>query len=232
MPREIACTEDRFLKDTQAHKMEVVRADGVNRHLRFKDPASRAYWFDLITWPGTLCIDGDMGTYVFRRLEDMFEFFRTDQEHYNKTGRADQLAINPGYWDEKLLAPAPKDAMEYSAAEFRRHVDEAFNNWVESNQPEEDDEYTTKAERADFEVKKDALRSALNDDVLSAADDGEIRSYDAARDFSCDEVPDFNMEDCWEWNCREYKFHFLWCCYAIAWGIKAYDNAKQQASAE
>lgn len=228
MPREIACTEDRFLKDAQAHQMEVMRDDGVNRHLRFKDPSSRAYWFDIITWPGTLCIDGDMGTFVFRRLQDMFTFFRTDQEHYNKTGRADQLAINPGYWDEKLLVPAPRDVMEFSADSFRQHVKEAFDSWAERSEP--DAEYSTQAERDKFSDDKAALWSALNDEVLSTADDGEVRAYDAARDFRCDDVPGFQMDDCWEWNCKEFKFHFLWNCYAIAWGIKAYDNVKQQAS--
>lgn len=222
-------TQDRFIRDTANHQMEVLRDDGVNRHLRFKNPECTAYWFDLITWPGTLCIDGDMGTYVFRRLHDMFEFFRTDQEHYNRTGRAELLAINPGYWQEKLRAPNPRDAMEYSADRFRKHVKDAFDNWVESSQPEE--EYSTEAERDEFSEAKDALWSALNDEVLSNADDGEIRSYDAARDFQCDAAPGFNMDDCWEWDCRVYKFHFLWNCYAITYGIKTYDAAKAKQAA-
>ena len=218
-----ACDQERFLKDAAAHRMEVLREDGVNRHLRFRDPKSSAYWFDIITWPGTLCIDGDMGTFVFRRLDDMFEFFRTDQDYYNKTGRADQLAINPGYWAEKLRAPDPRDAQEYSAERFRQHVKEAFENWVERSQP--DDEYSTEAERDEFNDDKDALWTALTDEVLSAADDGDVRAYDAASGFRCDETPGFNMEDCWEWDCREFKFHFLWNCYAITWAIKQYDAA-------
>lgn len=225
MRREQSCTEDRFLKDAANHQLEVLRDDGVNRHLRFKNPESSAYWFDIITWPGTLCIDGDMGTFVFRRLHDMFQFFRTDQEHYDRTGRADRLAINPGYWDEKLRAPDPRGAMEYSAEGFRQHVKEAFDNWVESSKP--DDEYSTEAERDQFHDDQAALWAALKDEVLDVADDGSIRAYDAARDFRCDEVPGFNMEDCWEWDCRVHKFDFLWNCYAITWGIKAYDKAKQ-----
>lgn len=228
--KDYSCTEARFLKDATKHQMEVLRDDGVNRHLRFKNPECTAYWFDIITWPGTLCVDGDMGTFVFRRLHDMFEFFRTDRKYYEDTGRADRLAINPSYWDEKLRAPKPRDAMEYSADRFRRHVKEAFDNWVDSSQPDEDD--STEAERDEFMGNKDALWEALEDDVLSAADDGEeVRAYDAARDFSCAEVPGFNMEDCWEWDCREFTFDFIWNCYAIAWGIKQYDSSKAQAQA-
>ena len=226
MDRKQSCTEERFLKDAAKHQMEVVRDDGVNRHLRFKNPECNAYWFDIITWPGTLCIDGDMGTFVFRRPHDMFVFFRTDQEHYDRTGRADKLAINPSYWDEKLRAPSPRDAQEYCADSFRQHVQEAFDNWVESNKP--DDEDSTEAEREEFNAAKDALWAALNDDVLSVADDGDVRAYDAARDFEfrCESTTTFRMDDCWEWDCRVFKFDFLWNCYAIAWAIKQYDKAK------
>ncbi len=168
-----------------------------------------------------------MGTFVFRRLHDMFVFFRTDQEHYDRTGRADQLAINPSYWAEKLRAPAPRDAQEYCADSFRQHVQEAFDSWKESNQPD-DDEWTTDADRRRFEEQRDALWAALKEDVMSYADDGSIRAYDAARDFDFhfDEVPGFNLEDCWEWDCRVFKFDFLWNCYAIAWAIKQYDKAQ------
>lgn len=217
-----ACTEDQFLKDVDGHAMTVLRDDGVNRHIRFKNPAESPYWFDLITWPGSLCIDGDMGTFVFRRLHDMFEFFRTDQEHYNRTGRADKIAIKPRYWSEKLQAPSQREAMEYSADLFRQHVKEAFDNWVESSQPGYDN--STESERDQFDDSKDVLWCELEEGVLSIADDGDVRSYDAAREFKCAKAPGFRMEDCWEWNCREYKPHFIWCCYAIAWAVNTYDR--------
>lgn len=208
--REYTCPEAQFLADVADHQMTTIRNDGVHRHIRFKRPDSWAYWFDLITWPGTLCIDGDMGTYVFRRLEDMFEFFRTDLARHGT-----QLAINPGYWSEKLQAPAPQDAEKFSADAFRQRVKEAFDAWAA--------EY----ESSDEPGSKAQLWSDLEDDVLSIADDGEIRAIDAARDFSSAAAEDFGMDDCWEWRCREYTFHFIWCCYAIAWGVKTYDVAKE-----
>lgn len=225
MLNQYACTEKRFLKDAAQHVMTVIRDDGLHRHLRFRKarPAGSEYWFDLITWPGSLCIDGDMGTYVFRRLEDMFEFFRTDREYLERRGC--KLAINPSYWSEKLQAPKPRHADEFSKSQFRSRVLEAFDSWVETSQPD-DDEFTTQAERDEFKEKRTALRYALADEVLNCINDGETRAYDAARDFSCSEVPEFNMDDCWEWNCREYTFHFIWCCYAIAWGVKTYDETK------
>lgn len=221
--KEQPCTEERFRKDTAKHVMTVVRNDGVHRHIRFKRPRESAYWFDLITWPGTLCIDGDMGTYVFRRIEDMFEFFRTDQDYYNKSGRADKLAINLGYWSEKLQAPKPDAATEYSAEKFAEHVIEAFNAWVEENKP--DPENSTADQRSEFDMAKGELWSELENDVLRFANDGEIRSYDAANKFSSAIAPGFNMDDCWEWDNKEYTFDFIWCCYAITWGIQKFDSA-------
>lgn len=221
-----ASTESTFLRNASSHVMEVIRDDGVHRHLRFRKPrpAGSEYWFDLITWPETLCIDGDMGTYVFRRLDDMFEFFRTDQKYAESKGRP--LGINLGYWSEKLRAPAPRDAEEYSADKFRQHVEEEFQQWTDASKPDDD---ATDAQRAEFETAKADLWSELLNDVICAADDGETRSHDSAVGFDGRRW-DFSLSAPWEWNCREYTFHFVWCCYAIAWGIKTYDAAKAAIS--
>ena len=88
-----SCTPELFLRDVQQHQIQVIRHDGVNRHIRFKRPGSMSYYFDLITWPGHLCYTGDMGTYVFRRMDDMFEFFRDDRCHATLGG----LYINCSY---------------------------------------------------------------------------------------------------------------------------------------
>src|SRR5690348_13144744 len=101
MSKEDNC-EQWFLKDVSTHEMIVIRDDGANRHIRFKRPGTSCMYFDLITWPGYLCYTGDMGTYVFSRLEDMFEFFRTDRDYNKRKGR--ELSINPKYWGEKLQA--------------------------------------------------------------------------------------------------------------------------------
>lgn len=102
---EKICSIERFSKDTATHEMTVLRDDGVYRHLRFKGPGSSAYCFDLVTWTGHLAITGDMGANMFCRLDDMFEFFRTDRLHGGHT-------INPGYWSEKLQCAGERDGAE------------------------------------------------------------------------------------------------------------------------
>ena len=87
-------TPDTFLQDVAQHQIHVIRDDGVYRHVRFKRPDTYCSHFDLITWPGHLCYTGDMGTYVFTRLRDMFDFFRRpDNEKWHRIDRR--------YWAEK-----------------------------------------------------------------------------------------------------------------------------------
>ena len=80
------CTEQRFLDDVKNHQISIIKDDGLHRFIRFKRPDSTSYWFDLITWPEFLCISGDCGTYVFSRTEDMFKFFRMNDNDFNKKG--------------------------------------------------------------------------------------------------------------------------------------------------
>jgi hypothetical protein len=116
------CSAERFAQDTSAHQMTVSRADGVNRHLQFRSPAGSIYWFDVITWPGTLCINGDCGTYVFRRVTDMFDFFR------NPAG-----SINPTYWAEKCVSGALDGIKRFEWDAFERAVRAYMDNVVDND---------------------------------------------------------------------------------------------------
>ncbi len=187
-------TEEVFLRDVADHQMQILRDDGVYRHIRFKQPSTTDMHFDLITWPWCLCYTGDMGTFVFRRLEDMFEFFRTDR-------RDGRLGINPGYWAEKVEGSDRHDGVkEYRAEKFRARVTE----WL--------DDAGASAE----------LREAVEDEVLSCADDGEHEARRAIRDFDHKDDADI-FTDFWEIDLTEYTHRFMWCCYALAWGIAKYD---------
>jgi hypothetical protein len=206
-------TEDKFMKEVDQHVMEVIRDDGLYRHIRFRRPGTMCMHFDLITWPGYLCYCGDMGTYVFSRLADMFEFFRTDREK----SRHDGLTINLSYWSEKLQATdggrREGGVKEYSPEKFERHVKEWLANWLRN-------ERLTRDERRE-------LRERVEDDVLASAHDGDVRAYDAAMGFS--ETfggRRFEFTDFWEIDCTEYTHRFMWCCYALAWGIQKYDESK------
>lgn len=107
---------ERFQHDTAKHEMTTRHEDGLYRHLRFKHPETGEYWFDLVTWPFNLVVNGDMGSFHFCRVgsdtEDMFRLFRD-----SRAG----ARINPGYWAEKLRS-GRSDAEEYSEAKFREVI--------------------------------------------------------------------------------------------------------------
>ena len=114
--KQIADSKAKFVSDTDEHQMTILHDDGVYRHLRFKAPGTRFYWFDLVTWPGHLSITGDMGAFTFARVQDMFTFFYGHD-------------INPGYWGEKVIAGEVK---AYSEDVFREWVDEELDRGRES----------------------------------------------------------------------------------------------------
>lgn len=229
------CTEERFLRDVEDHEMTVIRDDGFHRHIRFKQPNTICYYFDLITWPGHLCISGDCGTYVFSRVEDMFTFFRKD--HKPKEGT---LAINPRYWGEKLLSIGTNAGYkEYDEEALRAQVKDYFDQHFQEEIEEEASiraDYTDEdppADETNTQLQEQAARradiwQAIEDEILSLSD-GEHRACYALYDFNHD---DFHFEDFFERGLTRYTFHFIWCLYAIVWGVKKYDEAKVPVPAE
>ena len=190
------CTVDRFLKDVASHRLTVTRDEGVFRHLRFQKPGSGCYSFDIITWDGYLCYTGDMGCYVFSRITDMLEFFRSPNDV--------ELKINLHYWAEKIQAADQTDGLkEYSPDKARQVVADILD------QDEDAD---------------DDLRAAVSDYVLARADDGPQAVHDAAESFEWNGSPYFS--DFWEYDLTEYTYRFIWCCYALVWGIQQYDKLK------
>ena len=208
------CTEQVFLKDVVNHGMTVLMDNGIYRHLRFVSKGEHSWnqWFEIVTWPGRLAYSGDMGTFVFARLEDMFEFFRV-----RPADEKAQLHINTGYWAEKLLA-VDRDHRNNSEKAFsedclREHVEDYLKDWIEDSQLSAKDQ--------------EQLREEVEEQVFRYAEDGEHEAHRALREFSCEiGGHKFEFSDTWEWDLREYTFRFAWCCYALAWAIQQYDAAK------
>ncbi|WP_409311438.1 hypothetical protein [Pectobacterium sp. B1J-3] len=199
----------RFINDTRKHVMTIHRDDGIYRHLKFSMPGANSYRFDLVTWPGYLCVTGDMGTWTFSRLADMFEFFTAP--HF---GRCESFLINPGYWAEKFEAGAGHSRRESPCYEFDGdHFDKSIKEWLTeylSNCEDEDDR--ERAEDAVREVTGNGFRK--ESDAIHSIQDAffpdDVSTYDLTCD-ACQQRP---------------SFHYLWICYAIVWGIEHYRNKK------
>lgn len=188
-------TAEQFIKDVAKHETMVLMDNGCYRHLRFSQPKNSNQWFDLITWPGTLAIKGDMGTWVFSRASDMFTFFRSDV-----------LNINASYWSEKI------DSESRFGGPHKKFHPETFKENVLSSL----DGYGL------AESDKAKIIRELQLEVFS--EDHEVPAFNALMEFTHEcEDGEFQFSDPWEIRGDAYTFHFLWCLHAIVWGIQQYD---------
>jgi hypothetical protein len=191
----------------RAHEMTVLHDDGLYRHLRFRSPDAGSYWFDLITWPGSLTISGDCGTYTFAREADMFGFFRGHR-------------VNPDYWAEKVSRETKVSS--YSEDQFREQVAAEVKDADQPGLAEavESDFYGILAE---WDTTCEAgARQALDEFAFYKS---ESDRYDPAKE------ADFRFEDTWEWDLSDWDWTFLWCLHAIVWGIARYDKQRAAVAA-
>lgn len=227
---------ERFRAETTNHQMTVLHDDGLYRHLRFAAPGSSFYWFDIITWPGRLSVGGDVDTFAFARVDDMFAFFRGQR-------------VNPQYWAEKI-ADGRDRAKTFDEAKFNRLVDDEVNE-TETTFPgltaslrEEMAEYATYFEAGareflrDFTYRTSAGQTAIdhaeytwsatlhNPQATSAEKDAAWKAYRRTEDQHT-----FAFRDSWEWDLTDYDWSFLFACHAIVWGIAQYDEARKPVPA-
>jgi hypothetical protein len=216
------CNEVQFLKDVAQHQMHILKDDGLYRHVRFKAPGTMMEHFDLITWPGYLCYTGDMGTYVFERLADMFEFFSKEP------GRLFQIDMR--YWAEKVQAGdrmgrSEDGIYEWDEDAFRREMTEQRRRLIIQHG------------RGMAPEERPDLWEAIGE-VIDAAEEGQDRAMIAMHDFHYSYLPagkysdrqyvHFDTDDFP--RCQKYTNRFRWCCYALAWGINQYNEEKQKAT--
>ncbi len=198
--------QERFLGDVKDHRCVVLREDGPDRHIRCRKPGTISYGFDIITWPGHLCISGDCGTYVFQRIYDMFEFF--------KCSSTKRYPINSGYWAEKVLA-------QDKIGEIVRFSEEKFNKAVLSDFQE-----FAKHGRHNPEQIREIWRD-IREDILNP--ENEHTAYERVYSY---QKHGFSFQDFFDHILMEYTFSYLWCLYAIVWTIREYEKLATDALRE
>ena len=196
-------TLKQFLNDVKNHELTIHQNNGVYRHLTFANPNDCDKYFNITTFPDYLIITGDMGALVFSRLHDMFDFLRSDD-----------LRINPDYWAEKIQSTS-WDARIESYSEFdleqaKENAQEDLNTYLEYN------DYLLEEDRA-------SLLEDFEWEILRSEDEYEI--VEAIRNFN---FKGFKFDE-FHWDgCRVYTYSYIWLCYAIAWGIKKFDEATKE----
>lgn len=215
-------TEEQFLKDVATHKMTVCLDQGVYRHLDFRQ--ADGCWnhgFHIITTPHRLIVTGDMGTWVFSRIEDMFGFFR---------GRG----INPSYWSEKIqngVHGGKSECKDYDGETYKARLLDTLENYdlseehkalvIEAlNELDFDDEYRIMSQIGEFEVDLEGEEPYIPTRDLVKQPYADRRKREK-----------FTFQEVYEIDMKVYSYHFIWCCYAIAWAIQQYDAAKKPVEA-
>lgn len=215
-------TKQLFLNDVRNHKLTILRDDGLYRHIRMAAPGSYLEGFDIITWPGYLCYTGDMGTYVFRRIADMFDFFRPD----HRTPLRILDGIDRRYWAEKVEGQDKHDGTtEFNTEKFVNEVKRRRLELIRERGRELDKE------------QRRELWDGIEDEVIEPINQhqSESMAYHYVNDFQfiksysgyTPSRNDYFSLDTGEWpDCRTYTFRFSWCCFALRWAIAHYDAAK------
>lgn len=215
------CTKERFIEDTKNHKLTIKKDDGLYRHLHLSAGSCNQY-YEIITYPDGLMIRGDMGSYVFERIEDMFCFFRDAKDDF--------LSINTGYWAEKVTAESVfgNGIKEFSSDVFREAVKEEFEQYYEGV-PDNDPEKMFVWEEIDSQVL------SCDDsewDCVSRLNDFDLYPYkyfDEEENYvTIPEGKRFDFCDFWENSCNVKTYNYVWCLYAIVFAIRLYDEVHNE----
>ncbi len=195
-------TKESFLKDVENHEMKILKDDGLYRHIRYKRPETMNMFFDIITFPHGLLYRGDMGEFYFERVEDMLCFFRNNKS---------ELEINIGYWGEKCQSEDVRGGMnEFDSSIWEETIKEYWEECFE--------------EETDSEEAKEVWEEL---ETIFHGDDSECEYVSRVNNFSVSHIDTkFNLWELWEslGSGKRATYHFVWCCYAIAWAVIQYDN--------
>jgi hypothetical protein len=199
-------TLESFLKDVSSHQLTVNLDQGVFRDITIKKPNSVNMHYNITTRPGFLIFTGDMGEYVFERTNDMFGFFRSQDNAYY---------INTGYWGEKVKAGAVSKFDPETACDS---VKQYLTNFLDD---------LDLSDSEDQKKSKQALE-AVNDFISGNQNSGEFDFWEDINSWDADEAGGLELDDFWEAPTTAKTHHYIWACYAIVHAIKLYDEFKAQ----
>lgn len=184
------------------HELSILHNEGLHRYMVFSNKGQNAYRVNITTWPGYLCISGDMGTYVFSRLPDMLSFFNED-------------GINPGYWSEKCVSMDKYSKIEeFSIDKFNSNVLTYLKDFIEEDC----------WNKEDLDKLSNDIVSELDYLALRFGTNEEYAFYNWANEYGFKNKDDdmFEFIDFWDYDCNDYSYGFIWCCYAIKHITKLY----------
>ena len=142
------------------------------------------------------------------------------------------MLINTGYWGEKLEAVKRHGGyLEYDADMVREQVEEHLESWIKWEELSEEDAKSLR-EAAEEEINYGEGRDNAYSSISSFEHKIGEEAYweQSTRDLvgaGSPKFKTFQFQDIFEWRWEDYTAHYVWCCYAIVWGINQYDALKE-----
>lgn len=142
-----------------------------------------------------------MGSYVFKRLDDMFNFFRSEN----------WSSINTGYWAEKVEAG---EVSKFDSETACNSVKQYLMNFLDD---------LDLSDSEDQEKSKQALE-AVNDLISGAQHSGELEFWEEINSWDAEDAGGLELNDFFEAPATAKTYHYVWACYATVHAIKLYDQ--------
>lgn len=182
---------------TATHEMTILHDHDNYRHLRFRKPGTGIWGFDIITWPGSLTIRGDIGRgFTFTRTENMLEFFDKPFGY-----------VNAQYWSEKLERTCRDSAESFNERAFLgQGIKHIIEHW----------DLTPKDRHKAITQFKEALE-------YEGTEEQQFHAVDGFR-FTDSDGQTHEFYDVWDWDYRQWDFHFLIALHAIVWAVNRYKS--------
>ena len=77
----------------------------------------------------------------------------------------------------------------------------------------------------DFKTVKEDFEAEI-DDLISESSLDEYRYIGEIEQFRSQTFPNFDLGDCLkDIGSGDFTANYIWCCYAIVWGINKYDES-------
>lgn len=133
--------------------------------------------------------------------------FSRNQDMFNLF-RSKNLSINPDYYTEKMQSICKiSKHIKFSPTELRSLMIKHFKGWNLSSEKQKTKVWS--------KIEDEILCSKTEEEARSNVDSFEARHGCLFRGF-------------FEHDLTEFTYHYIWCLYAITWGIQQYDKLNKE----
>lgn len=142
---------------------------------------------------------------------DMGDFIFARSQDMFEFFRSDCGSINPGYWGEKLQA----------ISKFGGHKEFDWDTFIEK---------LTNTLHASNDQERGDIENTVTD-LCRYMENDEFSAVELARNWDSDDTG-LELDACDLGSSDKLTYQYIWCLYAIVWGINKYDASSKGKAAD